>query len=442
MVKRFFCDEIYNSIEITERQPILYGVCHNAMVVSDQLGIQEYAYVIDSAPGKWGHFVKIGRGLYQIVSPDILGDLDVENYYICTFTEKYNEEIRKYIQHRYKKGFLYIDNPKQLAFGYTSLGELFENDIYTISKCIELNVFRDIKRRISQISEVLETLGKVPCYYMPLQKGRKILIRAICTDEVLMLTICSSSSKIPYLQSWYGNAKDVRNEEYEFIAYNNDIGWSSNITYYSDYGKGLLIQKYCSQQMDFKSNVVRSKILQEIRRIHSTGVTVPIYTYPFKRFASLFLTLDKVYQEKLYRIRQFLCEYEKDFSSCRFVLSHGDLHPGNIVFDADCSIFIDWECICMTYEWYDVCRFLFYSQIDELSSDMKQYEEEMLELYENVGMLLHYYDNEISSVQIVQAKKILFLCEVIELCLRISKHQASTERLIDIIENHISLIER
>ncbi len=442
MLKIFFCNEQYE-MEITERKAILYGVCHNAMLISERLGIQKYEYVMDSDPGKWGHFVRISGKLCKIVSPDILVELIAENFYICTFTERNNDKIKKYIQDRFKKDFLIIDNPNQFSFGYESLKELFEKDIYTISKCIELNLVREIQNLISQIDEALECIGKLPYCYVPIKKGKKILVKAICgIDEALTIAVLSRSGKIPYPKSWYGRAVDVRNDEYEFIAYQKDIGLSSDITYYSKYEKGLLIQKYCSQNVNFRSNEVIHKILNEARRIHDIDLTVPIYTYPFKRFSSLFLGLDKGYQEKLAEIKQALQKYENDFLECKLVLSHGDLHPGNIVFDMGNPVFIDWELICMTYEWYDVCRFLFYNKIDEFSSDVEQYETIIVKLYEDIGELLHYYDNVISTVQILEAKKILFLCEAVELCLRLNRHQECTEQLITKIEKHISLIER
>ena len=439
---KIFLSNGQEDLDITERKAILYGICYDAMLMSDQLGIQKYEYVIDSDFRKWGQFVKIGGKLYQIVSPDILSNLIVENYYICTFTKKYDEEIKKYIQHTFEKEFLYVDNPNQLILGYQTLGELFEKDVYTISKCIELNLIRDIKKIVSQINEAMNSIDKFPDYYVSMKKGRKILIKAICRDETLVIGVLSRSSKIPYLESWYGRNKDVRNAKYEFIAYQKDSGLSSNISYYSSYENGLLIQKCCSQRVNFRSNEIISKILKEVRRIHANALTVPIYTYPFKRFTSLFLELDKVYQEKLVEIKQMLSKYENDFSKSTLVLSHGDLHSENIVFDIDSPNFIDWEFICMTYKWYDVCRFLFYSQIDEFSSDIVQYETSMINLYENMGTLLHYYDDEISFDQILEAKKMLFLCEAIELCLRLNRDQEGAEHLIKKIENHISLIER
>ena len=431
-----------DDIDITERKAILYGICYNAVLISDQIGIQEFEYVIDGDSQKWGKFVKIGGRLHQIVSPDILDGLIVENYYICIFTKKYNKEIKKYIRDRFNKEFLYVDNPNQLTWGYQSVKELFEKDVYTISKCININIVRDVNTLVSQINEAMKNIDKCPHYYSPIKKGRKVLIKAVCKDEILVIAILSQSSKIPCLESWYGRSTDVRNDEYEFVAYQKNSELSSNITYYSNYNNGLLIQKYCSQKFDFASKDIVRKILNEIKRMHSTTVTVPIKTYPFKRFTSLFFSLDREYQDKLERIKQILQRYEDDFSKSNLVISHGDLHPGNVVFDNNNPIFIDWEYICMTYEWYDVCRFLFYNQIDEFSSDILCYETSILFLYENIEKILLYYDNRISVAQILEAKKMLFLCEAIELCLRLNRHQEGAEHLISKIEKHISIIER
>lgn len=441
MLKTFYVMN-QKDIDITERKAILYGICYDAMLISDQIGIQKYEYVIDSDSRKWGNFVKISGRLHQIVSPDVLGDLVVENYYICIFTKKYNNEIKKYIWDRFKKEFLYIENPNQLTLAYHSVKELFEKDVYTISKCVDLNIVRDINKMVFQINEAMKNIGKIPYYYLPMKKGRKVLIKAFCKDETLIIGLLSRTSKIPYLESWYGRNADVQNDKYEFIAHQKNSELSSNITYYSSYKNGLIIQKYCSQKIDFKSNEIVGKILNEIKRMHSTTVTVAVYTYPFKRFTELFFSLDKRYQDKLVGIMQILQRYENDFSNCKLVLSHGDLHPGNIVFDNNHPVFIDWECICMTYKWYDVCRFLFYSQIDEYSSDNEYYEKSIFLLYKNIGKILLYYDNEISVNQILEAKKMLFLCEAVELCLRLNRHQEGAEHLIAEIENHINLIER
>jgi thiamine kinase-like enzyme len=125
------------------------------------------------------------------------------------------------------------------------------------------------------------------------------------------------------------------------------------------------------------------------------------------------------------------------------VFSHGDLHPGNIVFDNGQCFFIDWELMCMTNAMYDVCRFLFYSQIDEFGSDMKEYDKEISSLYSSMDKYLDfYYERNCSSRELAEAKNMLFLCEGIELLLRIKRNQEHSEEMIKIVEEHSGFLER
>ena len=64
----------------------------------------------------------------------------------------------------------------------------------------------------------------------------------------------------------------------------------------------------------------------------------------------------------------------------------------------------------------------------------------MQELYHKMREYIHYYKNEINLCDIKNSKIMLFLCEAIELMLRISKRNTNVIDMIPIVENHITLV--
>lgn len=161
---------------------------------------------------------------------------------------------------------------------------------------------------------------------------------------------------------------------------------------------------------------------------------------PFKRYTLLEKKLCGEIRKKIHRITVQIDKYQTYYVGNKLVLSHGDCHHGNVVFDEGKCVLIDWEFLCYTYEYYDVCRFLFYSQIDEFSSDSIIYEIKIQELYSTLSEILRFYKTKLDDKEIRDAKIMLFLCEAIELLLRLARKQKNAMELIELIEKHILLI--
>lgn len=427
-----------NEIDISKRQPILWGVSWKSVRLCDETGMNDFAYIVDNDISKQGQLIKIGGMVKRIESPKILEILTPNKYFICLFTENHNAEIRNYIENFLGVGYLILDNTRNFVRSYDSLFELMTQDYFIINKTLELNIYSEIPYYIKQIEKEIKKIDANFQYFEPIKKGHKLIIKAVGEKETVVISISSNSSRIPS-STWHDTLSDLGNS-IEIFSANRNIPMLSELTYYVD-KNGLLIQKYCADKRNFKDDVIRKKVLQKLRALHDFNYDIQIKADPIKRFECLYMTLNFDTKNKLKRIQDCIQKYKRQIMTCPVVLSHGDFHHGNIVFDQDECFFIDWEYLCMTYEYYDVCRFLYYSQMDEFSDDNILYDREVMELYYRAEKYISFYKS-VTVKDIIIFKRMLFLCEGIELILRINRKQHNAEELIDVVEKHIGLVEK
>lgn len=421
-------------IDISEKKAIVFGAGANAITVCDSCNIENVLYIIDNDEKKWGRYCKVSSSFVKICSPDILKSLNSYENYICIFTEIYKEEIKKSIKSITDIDYMIIDSEKMHFWKYDSIDELFEQDFYVRQKLVDLRI-SNVSEYLCRIKKELNRIDEI-IWYMPIKKGHKLCIKCIGKTRDYLVSLGSKASRNAH-DNWH-DALSNPIMEISINTVTRKLDLMKDITYYDD-GE-IIIQKFCSQNVDFKSVEIRKCVLEKIVKIHDKKIDLDVKANPFKRYELMADKLDGDKKAKIRIINDKISEYKKYYVEKRFVLSHGDLHHGNIVFNDEKCVLIDWEFLCYTYEYYDVCRFLFYSQIDEFSSNNTIYESSMQELYGMLPFYLMYYKSEIDENEIRDAKIMLFLCEIIELLLRFNRRQKNAVELIPIIEEHISLI--
>jgi thiamine kinase-like enzyme len=372
---------------------------------------------------------------YSIVSPDVLKKLDADRYFICLLTEKHHQEIKNDIRKLTEKEFCFLEKKDNISTTYPNIDELFTRDVYVHKKCMELNISIHICEYIKKTKKLLESLPNNTASYTPIKKGHKLCILAMGENTGYIITYSDKKSMIP-VNTWHRALGDVKAREDTFGLYERVVK-DTGITLYVD--KDILLQKYCGEKVNYKDDNIRRIVLSKLKDLHNSSYKTEISADPYRRFSDLKGELDNKSFQKINSI----IEKNEMKQGNAVVFSHGDLHPGNIVFDKGECFFIDWEFMCMTNAMYDVCRFLFYSQIDEHSSDLEKYDKEVRALYLSMDKYLDiYYARNCSSQELTEAKNMLFLCEGISILIRINRKQENSEQMIEIVEDHSRFLER
>lgn len=422
-------------IDITEKKAIIWGAEIKSFNEFDSLNVYDEAIIVDNDETKWGKYCIIKGKIVEIYSPEILRSLNSNDYYILVLIEKYKKEIKKQIAQISTGAYLVIDNITDVIIKYDEIEDLLCNDYYSRQKLINLRI-SDMCKFIHKIKTDLDELKDEIESYVPIKKGHKLCIKCIGKKQDYVLGIKTKASR-GVRHSWneaVGNPGNVNIIE-KAVRENRLL---QDITFFED--EEIYIQKCCFQNVDFSSDEIRKSVLIKIAELHDKKIELDIKACPFDRYTDLIVGIRN--NVNLNTINKAVAFCEDSYGGKGLVLSHGDCHHGNIVFDGDKCILIDWECLCYTYEYYDVCRFLFYSQIDEFSDDIELYEEQMEELYNNLPKYVKYYKNSATDMDIDDSKKMLYLCEAIELALRINRGQGRTDEMVSVIEKHFSLIKK
>lgn len=425
-----------NITNIGTMKAIVYGVGYRVLKLCDCAGIDNVAFVVDGDETKWGSYVRIGDKIIPIQSPRILLSLKSEDYYVCLSTENHNDEIKNYVHKVLKKQFLIVESDKDIIWTYESLRSIIHYDCYVVEKLLNLNLLSNIRKYCNSIQREMKRMNLTGISYEPIKQGHKLCIKVDCRIQQLVISISTNKSALSSYY-WHEGLGDVTKRRELYEAY-SQIPQMAEITYYVD-EHGLLIQKFCGEKKNFKLDEVRKKVLKKLRELNYLDYKINIYADPFKRFEELFLGLDSDKKLMVQEVYDNVMLFKKDFIDCPFVLSHGDFHPGNIVFDKEDCYFIDWDSLCMTYKYYDMCRFLYYSQIDEKSIDCEKYRVEILQIYNDMSYYMEVY-NKKGNVWL--CKKMMFLCESIEVLLRLYRNQKNTGIIIEIVKDHARLIEK
>lgn len=425
-----------NEIDVSSKSAILFGASSIAINVLGLCDIYCVKHIVDTDVDKWGTYCKINGDFLKIESPDILNSLNPNEYYICIFTRNYKDEIKNTIKRITNNDYIIVDNESSYFWSYDSIDELFEQDLYVRKKLLELRIV-NTKEYVDEIKETLDSLKSEISWYQPFKKGHKLCVKCIGISGEYIICINSNENKVPS-KEWHETMINPKceiaiKEVIKKLQFMKDITLYANDKFY--------IQKFCSQNVDYSSLKIRKIVLEKISELHSKVFNLNgVNANPFVRYKLLYDSLNSEFRQKICKITSCIDLYKTLMLDRKYVLSHGDLHHGNIVFENDKCHFIDWEFLCYSYEYYDVCRFLFYSQIDEFSPDNNIYDQNMLDLYKMLPTYILFYKSDYNDNDIRDAYMMLFLCEGIELLLRLTRKQKNALELIPIIEKHYNLI--
>lgn len=428
-------------IDITEKRIILYGAGQGAIEYCDTLQLENIEYVVDSDRSKKDTNIQLFNRTYAIHSPDKILELNMDDYCIVISSHKYAESIKADICKLIGDRLLIIEDWNKIGYVYDCLTDMFLCDPFVQKKIVEQHASTRLKAYINKVLRIAkENIDTEQImFFYPLKQGHRIVFILGSENKQYVCMLPGVFSELKKESGWRISATntEVKNEIFEIKKrlINND-----KLTIYED-EEGFVLQHYAGDKLEFRSKDIRKKILCQLRKVHLSDLKVTIsvdvterYTYLCKKISNGYEQFSQISNRVEQLIKNILCDMRQESKS----LCHGDFHHGNIVGWKNDIFFIDWEFMCMADSMYDVCRFLYYSTIDENSIEIEKYGEAMEQLYRNIHCFLEmYYGRLPEKEEVMHARRMLLFCEAIEFCLRILREQERTRMMGELVCKHI-----
>lgn len=398
--------------DVTEKKVIIYGAGQGCIDMMEELLIPNVEYIIDSNSAIQGEHIMLMSRIYKIDSPDILNCIDCSQYYIVVSSEKYYEEIKKYILELCGSKYLVCLWKDELRFCYTSLEAMLLTDNCVRRKLANTRLTRDVYKVIDAFQYLKSCMSaNVEINrYIPIKDGWSKFSFVFGNDDRLWI----------FHYMGYVNSIDPRSIEKEdrelkkkrdtFI---DKYGIDSDLTLCRN-GIRSMIQIYAGDKLDFSLKDVQEKVLIKMRELHQ----LPIDNLSVCKFTDVFYRdfikkIDKsnikIDIEKIKRIGEKSAEYIDGFSAPLTVI-HGDLICDNIVLYGDKICFIDWEFLSVGLPEFDICYFLYSIYAHDYCKGKITYNEMCKKCYREIlPTLKSYYISEFEQRYQI-ARAVMDLC--------------------------------
>lgn len=404
-------------IDVTKRKVILYGAGRGCIDMMDEMVLPKVEYLVDSAEAKRGKPFMLLNCDYTIQSPDILRELSAENYYIVITNTRYAKDILSNIKRIIGENqWLICENRADIHYCYENIEDMLWMDPF----CRRTLLWTNLSFYMDKIISIFETI-------------KIAVFSGICIDR--FITIPCEGSKLVFIfgnesELWVFSMPGLTNSGNEILRNKNSLiniskrsrflkenEIDSDLTVYSD-EKGILVQRYADEELNFKSKQIREEVLHKCYRLHHSGLEIDLYTDFFQMFFYNAVQRLPYYndarQEKIEALKVNIINHIERINTLNIekCVCHCDLTSKNIVCCNGYISFIDWEYLGMSDPLVDVCLFLYTAGLEDYYQSDCDYNTAMQRLYDELEDNLQiYYGGKCSKEQFNHAYSILLICE-------------------------------
>lgn len=404
-------------IDVTNRRAILYGIGNGCVDMMNEMTLSQVEYLVDSDESKKEKpFMLLNRD-YTICSPDILRELNADNYYIVITNTKYAKDILGNIKKIIGANqWLICEDRADIHYCYENIEDMLWLDPFLRQMLIWTNLSFYTKEIMAIFEDV-----------------RKEVLSGVCINR--FITIPCEGSKLVFLfgnaiELWVFSMPGMLNSGNETLRNKNSLlnitkrfhflkvnEIDSDLTVYSD-GKGVLVQKYADEKLDFKSKQIKEEVLYKCYGLHHSGLKIDIHTDFFQMFfynaVQRLPQYNGAEQDKIEALKANIANHINRINALGIekCVCHCDLTSKNIVCCQGRIYFIDWEYIGMSDPLVDICLFLYTTGLEDYYRGKSDYNTAMQRLYDELEDNLQvYYGGRCSKEQFNHAYSTLLICE-------------------------------
>ncbi len=431
--------------DVTSKTAVLYGIGGGLASWWRKAQVPTISLLVDGDSAKWGQEVQIGGAIHEIKNPIVLRDLDPGTYFILVPGQNYVSERLADVQRFCETPSVLIARGDDVRYVYETLSEMLLLDPIIHEKVMEQACSRNLQAYIDKFNSIInKSLGSISINrFIPIRRGHKISFSFGNSEKLWFCgirgEICLNLSETV---GWRPNDANLENLA-KIYKVRKEYAIEKELTLYEDQD-GFLLQHYANDIVDYHSEAVRYQVLQKLRSLHDLPIRLDITMEIVRRYKYEMARIKHRSDE----IPEWISGIDKRMQSVIEVLSrtdwkktlcHGDFHHGNIVGLEGKIYFIDWDFMCESDPFYDICRFLYYSSIEEHDNDTHRYDKATSELYNKLPTYLDiYYKRPCTLTERKHAFGMLLFCECVELFLRVLRRQDGTDDVAKILEKHLS----
>lgn len=418
-------------IDVSAKHVIIYGAGQGCLDLMNEISLSNISYIIDSDEDKWDKEVELLNITYKIQSPSLLASLNLENYYIIISSNENEKSIRTSIEEHILKDSVQICNRQELFCCYKRLEDMLFYDPLIKKRILLTNMSFAIENVISTFKNTLKLFENVTIdRFMPLREGESKLVFLFGNE--LDLWVFS----IPgYHNSWEKTGIDRDRARNKRIRYElkKRVDFDRAITVYED-EKGVLIQKYAKEHIDFSRDEIKRRVLNRCRRIHQTNESIDIQIDMIEHH--YVVLIEKVLERTIFskniitKIMEKMKEVLEILEKIKYIprICHGDLLCTNVVSFKGDLFFIDWEYMSMGDAMFDVCRLLFSIGLKKIDDGGITYKDVLQDIYSMLKQDISiYFGRECTDEEYLHAFLVMLIFECRELY-----EDALLKRVVDI----------
>lgn len=404
-------------IDVTNRSAVLYGIGRGCTEMMNEIALSKVEYLVDSDESKWDRTFMLLNREYTIYSPEILRGLKAENYYIVITNARYAKGILDTIKKNSGENqWMICEDWAEIHYCYESIEDMLLMDPFLKQTLLWTNLSFYTKRIIEIFEDIMRDVFwgvcmnrfiTIPC------EGSKLVFLFGNESELWVFSMpgmLNSGNEI------HRNKNSFRNisKRVHFLKANRI---DSDLTVYAD-EKGVLIQKYADEKIDFSSGKYKEDILQKCYRLHHSGLKMDIYTDFFQMF--FYNAAEKLPQcsgakrKTMELLKANIVNHIERIDALQIekCVCHCDLTCKNIVCFQGHVFFIDWEYLGMSDPLVDVCLFLYTVVLEDYYRGKMDYNTAMQHLHDALEDNLQvYYGKKCTKEQFNHACSTLLICE-------------------------------
>jgi thiamine kinase-like enzyme len=198
--------------------------------------------------------------------------------------------------------------------------------------------------------------------------------------------------------------------------------------------------EFCDGKIEYNEDTIM-KVIDEIKKLHMTKCPTDIEigharTDVRSDLWHFYFNDNELHNPKLNRIVNI---YEKVWENkYPLVISHNDVHRGNIVRKDEMIYLIDWDCVSMNDELTDICGFLRSCKVEVFNeSNPAKYDNDAQELYNSIEKYIeYYYGRKCTTAELKLAYEDIFIFEMERLWFVKEQLNYMPEPLLSMILSH------
>ncbi len=410
-------------IDVTSFPVVLWSYGEHAKRIVNDRQLDNIICVVDKDVEKQGDICLRGKRCCVISPEELRKAILPKDCLVLIGSDLYKEAIYSDISDLFKDRFVICKDEKNLIQIHKDIRECILFDPILNRKTYEGNCSTLLPECVSVAEKMVSNLDVSSCkYYSAIDAGHKLSV-CIRNNEFEPCYVFQFS----FWEQWDWRISPMQNDV--LVAVNSackQLEINRELICFSEIDAD---SKWCAEMMhagvsDLEFNEENMvSILSKIKRIHYSGLSMPVYIDPWTRIDFLRHKLRNTKKREIDETEKIDGLIKKECRNYESVLIHGDFHHGNILKYRNEPFIIDWESMCMSDPMYDICRFVFYLRLYDKKTIS---DEEVLSIY---------FGNDLKTTNKRHYYAMMLFCEYVEYLLQLMYGNASQELVKHLIES-------